>query len=79
MEEFANGGVPFNGRWETFRDHFKLLFISDDSLLLWPLAKLLYIRTMPPGKNKKSGKNKTWEVSKKRKVPNNTTETHFRI
>ena len=26
MEEFTNGNVPFNGQWETFREHFKAGF-----------------------------------------------------
>ena len=30
MEEFATGGVPFSGQWETFRKHFKARFETVD-------------------------------------------------
>ena len=30
MEEFATRGVPFSGRWETFREHFKARFETVD-------------------------------------------------
>jgi len=30
MEEFADGGVPFNGQWDTFRHQFKARFETVD-------------------------------------------------
>jgi hypothetical protein len=30
MEEFANGGVPFDGQWQTFRNEFKARFETVD-------------------------------------------------
>ena len=30
MEEFAAGGIPFDNRWETFREHFRARFETVD-------------------------------------------------
>jgi len=30
MEEFADGNIPFNGSWQTFREHFKARFETVD-------------------------------------------------
>ena len=33
MEKFANGGVPFDGQWATFRDQFKARFETVDEVV----------------------------------------------
>jgi hypothetical protein len=32
MEEFGAGGVPFDGQWETFREHFKARFAEKEDV-----------------------------------------------